>query len=60
MAIEGFTTGGKRKNRDKNKEYRERRESSGLECLEKCSEARCRFIGTGSLFIVVEVGFGPS
>jgi len=33
MAIEGFTTGGERKNRDnKNKEYKERRESSGLEC----------------------------
>jgi len=33
MAIEGFTTGGERKNGgNKNKEYREKRESSGLEC----------------------------
>jgi len=33
MAIEGFTTGGERKNGDnKNKENREKRESLGLEC----------------------------
>jgi len=34
MAIEGFTTGGERKNggNKKNKEYREKRESLGLEC----------------------------